>query len=486
MNRGGPSGGASHPPPASAKSLESVRLTRVLLSLWAGYAGYTMARRPFSVARSEIEEETGISKFASSSVDTAFLLCYTVAQLMYGSYIKGRYSPRSILLAGLVGSALCCLIVALSSSGLMFTLAWGLNGCFQAAGWASCVTILTPWLASSERGRIMGIWGTNMAVGGILGNVITSYLMGRGFSWRWAVAADVVILIAVAVYMGSTLIHHPNLAGFLSSQQSADGLTWHDLTSDDGHFTVDGEFVPRVSGELGNSKAANGNATAAGPSSVGSGSEGRLSFGETLRVPGIAAISASYFFHKLVRYALMFWLPYYFNKELGYSIVAAGYMSASVDVGGVLGSVSAGFFSDWYAGGTRRAQATLFFVIGMAISTALFVVMRGALVGSVAACCFVSGLTGFFAFAIDSLMSGSYLQDYCERVNVIPYLGAISGVVGGIGAAGSIASGYLTVALSGASWNVLFSVLAAMTVFAGGLMWTPIRAEMMTPPSRKL
>lgn len=484
MNR--PMQGGTHPPAASTRSLESVRMSRVLVSLWAGYAGYTMARRPFSVARSEIESETGISKFASSSVDTAFLLCYTIAQLMYGSYLKGHYSPRAILLIGLVGSAFCCFVVAISSSGLMFSLAWGLNGCFQAAGWASCVTILTPWLASSERGRIMGIWGTNMAVGGILGNVITSFLMGRGLSWRWAVIADVLILLVVALYMAGTLIHHPNLAGFVSSQQAADGQTWSSLTSDDGYFTVDGELVTRTSGEIGgagtNKGNINNNASALPPAQ----SEGRLTFLETLRVPGIAAISASYFFHKLVRYALMFWLPYYFNKELGYSIVAAGYMSASVDVGGVLGTVFAGFFSDWYAGGSRRAQATLFFVIGMSVSTALFVVLRAALATSVAACCFVSGLVGFFAFAIDSLMSGSYLQDYCERINVIPYLGAISGVVGGIGAAGSIAQGYLTVALSGASWNILFSMLALMTAFAGSLMWTPIRAEMMSASSRKL
>lgn len=460
---------------AGSPSFLSFRMTRVLVSLWFGYAGYTMARRPFSVARSSIEIETGLTTFESSSVDTAFLLAYTVGQLMYGSYVKGRYSSRAILLIGLIGSAASCLVVALSSSGLVFMLSWAANGLFQAAGWASCVTILTPWLSSNERGRVMGLWGTNMAVGGIAGNVMTSYFMGAGMSWRIAVGADVVVLLIIALYMASSLVHHPNLAGYLSSKQTADGVgSWSELSGLPGYFNLDGEYIPSASGA--NGRKDNSSAIA----------DGRMSFVEVLRVPGMAAISASYFFHKLVRYALLFWLPYYFNKELGYSAASAGYISASVDVGGVLGSVAAGMFSDWYAGGTRRALAALYFVIGMAISTALFVVAKPLLATSVVACCFTSGLVGFFAFAIDSLMSGSYLQDYCERINVLPYLGAISGVVGGIGAAGSIAQGYLTVAFSNASWDVLFMALSFMTAGAGALMWTPIKAEMMTVPSKHL
>jgi sugar phosphate permease len=34
----------------------------------------------------------------------------------------------------------------------------------QAVGRASCMIVITPWLACSERGVIiMGIWGTTMA-----------------------------------------------------------------------------------------------------------------------------------------------------------------------------------------------------------------------------------------------------------------------------------------------------------------------------------
>lgn len=469
--------------PQPGRHFTSYRLRYVLASTWAGYAGYTMARRPFSVARSVIEQDVGISKYESGTVDTAFLLAYTVAQLFYGSLLKGRYSPKNILVCGLIGSALCCLLLASSSSGFAFAAAWAMNGCFQAAGWASCITILTPWLNSNERGRIMGLWGTNMAAGGIIGNVVTSMLIGAGYSWRSAVLIDAFALVGIAAFMALTLVGHPNLAGFVSSAQQAEGVAWRTLTQGgEGYFTVDGAFVN--TGKPIDVNASSTSAASATNSSADNGS-GQLSFLETLRIQGIASISLSYFFHKLVRYALMFWLPYYFSKELHYTTVQAGYVASALDVGGVAGSVLSGIVSDKYAGGHRRATVILFFAAGMALSTAFFVLLKSFIASSMVGSVTVSFLVGFFAFAIDSLMSGSYLQDYCERINVLPYMGAISGVVGGIATAGSIAQGYLTVAVSDASWDTLFGILALLTVFAGLLMWTPVKMELASHSVKK-
>jgi hypothetical protein len=64
-------------------------------------------------------------------------------------------------------------------------------------------------------------------------------------------------------------------------------------------------------------------------------------------------------------------------------------------------------------------------------------------------------------------------------------MGPISGLIGGLGSAGSIAQGALTVALTSESWTVLFAALAGLTAVAGGLMWRPIRIEIMQNRSSK-
>jgi sugar phosphate permease len=443
------------------ESFSKVRLLRVLLVTWLGYCGYTMARRPFTVARSEIQQETGLTKMQSGNVDTAFLIAYTVGQLMYGSYVKGRTSSRNILIIGLVGSALCCLLVSSVSSPLLFMLFWGANGAFQAAGWAACMSLLTPWLGPSERGSVMGIWGTNMAAGGILGNVVTSYLIGAGLSWRVAVEVDVCILIAISVVMWLLLVPHPNAVGLLSPQQAAEGMPVGDLRG--ATFDVEGQVVAnKLSAESTPKPAA-----AAGMSML-----------QTLSIPGIRDIGASYFCHKLVRYCLMFWLPYYLNTKLKYNTSTAGYVSSVLDVGGVLGSVVAGLASDWYGNGRKRAQSLFWCVAGMFVSIWAFVALEDSLEESVTVTCFVVFCVGLFSFAIDSLLTTSYLQDYCDRIGVLEHMGPISGLIGGLGSAGSIAQGGLTVALSNESWTVLYTALAALTALAGALMWRPIKIEL--------
>ena len=431
----------------------------MLIITWIGYSAYTMARRPFSVGRSEIERSTGISKFASSMVDTSFLIFYTIGQLLYGSHIKGYLSSKNILALGLLGSACCCAVIAVSSSSVLFVISWGANGAFQAVGWASCISVVTPWLSSSERGAIMGLWGTNMAAGGIAGNALSGYLLGYG-GWRAAFMTNGMIMLIVVGILHFLLKSHPNAEGILSPQQLAEGRSVHELVGS--CSTVDGECV------FGDSEQ---------PSSEKKGLPGsQLSLRETLCIPGISGVAASYFFHKLVRYCLMFWLPYYFNRELHYTPSMAGYASAALDLGGVAGSVIGGYFSDWYCDGKRRATTVNIFSVGMFFSLLGFVLLREFL-WTVVGGATIAFACGFCAFAVDSLLTTSLLQDIADRQGAMQHLGAISGVVGGIGTLGSVFQGVLITVLSEQSWEILFGSLALLTLLAAGLLTPSIKIE---------
>ncbi len=89
----------------------------------------------------------------------------------------------------------------------------------------------------------------------------------------------------------------------------------------------------------------------------------RSSFWTILRLPGLISYGCAYFCLKLIRYALLFWLPYYLTVSLAYSketagkhqafLTTIGYLSTSFELGGIIGVVIAGWMSDRLVPGNR-------------------------------------------------------------------------------------------------------------------------------------
>jgi sugar phosphate permease len=95
-----------------------------------------------------------------------------------------------------------------------------------------------------------------------------------------------------------------------------------------------------------------------------------VSFMEILAIPRLKMLMLSYFFVKIVRYCLLFWLPFYLSQEYKMSVAVAGYMSCIYDLGGVLGGLACGIIGDKYFEGKRTVLgalscALLTFAIGL-------------------------------------------------------------------------------------------------------------------------
>uniref|UniRef100_A0A7S1MAH2 Major facilitator superfamily (MFS) profile domain-containing protein n=1 Tax=Neobodo designis TaxID=312471 RepID=A0A7S1MAH2_NEODS len=454
------------------------RLLRILAVSWVGYAAYSMGRRPLSVARAVISKDTGLTVAETGAVDTAFLIMYTVGQLAFGPIQRTTgWSARALLAAGLGGSALTLFLFASCSTVTGMSLAWGLNGLLQAVGWASCMIVVSPWLGTSERGFVMGVWGTTMAVGGVLGNTVTPIAIGATHSWRGGTSVIAMIMLGAAALLWLLLGQHPNAHGYLAPAQAAAGVqSMEDLQRGRGNGgaatrTVEGEVVAEE--VKGASKSQD-----AGNSAGGAHSEASKYTATYLlwRVPGVLGICTSYFCAKLVRYVLMFWLPFYFTDALHHGTGMAGLLASALDVGGIVGSIGSGVLSDRYHGGRRRAGFTVL------LSAAMVLCLAGFSLGSAFATNPVYALVvgfacGACAYGIDSVMTGSLVQDFAERQGLAPQLGAISGLVGGLGTLGSVLQGPFTVAVSGLSWEVLFGILQLLTVASMAALYRPWRLE---------
>jgi sugar phosphate permease len=494
-----------------------------------------MLRRPLTVVRSRMIDAHEMTLDESAIIDTCFLAAYTAGQLWYAT-IRAHlpFPSRRILTLGLAGSALCVAAFGLLPfpSAVVRCVLWAALGLVQAVGWASCLVVLTPWLEPSERGTVMGVWGTNMALGGVLGNGVSArVLTSTDGSWSSVFVVCAMLAGAAALVMPWWLAPHPNAVGLRTAAQAGDArfagadarspsdiegewiaaarqvateMDTHNNQQQHGAGDCKSNGSAGTNGATGNDSSNSGgvavpigaassntgNASSHDRSNSGSNSNGSgnlfhidsstkeaMMTGHVSRIPGVLGIAVSYFFHKLVRYVLMMWLPFYLTRTLNIDAASAAYMSTSFDFGGIFGTVGAGYLADFFGGGGRKALTVSMLAVVMSATLLAFAVgLNGTSSFLTLTLCFVAGGCGF---GIDSLMTGSLLQDHCDKLGVSPRIGAVGAFVGAIGTLGSILQGPFTVVFAAMSWGSLFVLMVVMTGVALVALLPVVRMETM-------
>jgi OPA family sugar phosphate sensor protein UhpC-like MFS transporter len=190
-----------------------------------------------------------------------------------------------------------------------------------------------------------------------------------------------------------------------------------------------------------------------------------------LKNPIVWIISIMYFFTKMGRYALLFWLPYYMVEHLGYNLAEAGYTSILYEAAGFVGIIASGYVSDKLFQ-ARRMPVGALGMWGLAI-TCLFHPQLAA--WSHLGNAIGISLMGFFTYGPDALMSGAAAIDACSPKAA----GLASGVINGVGSLGQMIAGfvvaYITVQFG---WDTLFYFFVAISLIAGCLLaikwnWVP-------------
>ena len=150
------------------------------------------------------------------------------------------------------------------------------------------------------------------------------------------------------------------------------------------------------------------------------------SYMKVVMMPGILNLGASYFFIKLARYTLMFWLPFYLAKEHGYGAAEAAYISTLFDFGGVAGSLACGALSDRVFGGKRLLVAG-----PMCVFTGMLLLAYPGFAGEgIRTNCVFLFLIGFNVAGPDSVLGGASTTDVCENNGMLAVLTTACGTCG--------------------------------------------------------
>lgn len=313
---------------------------RMLFAAMFCYLFFYTGRQTFGFAIPGIQAEFGASKETLGWVSAALLWCYAVGQAINGN-IGDKFGGRRVMSAGAILSCVTNWAVSFSTSIFSLGALWGLNGYFQAMGWAPGSRLLSNWFGKHERGRIFGFYVFAAGMASVL-SFVTSILVVHiwQLDWRWIFRLPVLLMLVGGIAFYLIARERPEDMGFASPHDDAD-----DDDDDAGSAGTDTESSwQRYKAVLSN---------------------WRLMLG-----------SLAIGFQNSARYGLLVWVPVHFLGSDGAgagassSFIDPQWISVALPIGMAIGAATNGWVSDNVFGSKRYLAIVLY--MALATVTSLF------------------------------------------------------------------------------------------------------------------
>src|SRR5215831_2371989 len=393
---------------------------RVFLAGWGMYAAYYFCRKNLSVVMPMMARDSHYGNFDLAQLVFVFSLAYAFGQFAAGA-LADRFGGRFTGVLGAVISAACTAAMAAFANDRQALLLLQIgNGLGQGCGWTACLKVLRAWFERKERGTVMAWWGTCYVLGGFLATVFATFAATQMFllpdlGWRRGFLFPAVILGAAAVWFALAVRNSPEETGLPA------------CAPDEGEHP------------------------------------GKGSAWEAARTPEVWILAGMYFFLKITRYSLLFWLPLYLVQRMQYSAEWAGYTSSLFELVGFSGALIAGYVSDRLLKGRRYpvGASMLFGLAGwLVVHPVIGRLGPGAMAISIS-------VLGILVYGPDLLMSGP------ASVDAVPgeHAARAAGIVNGVGSLGQLISAYVVaVVVSRFGWDQLFTFFLICAAAAGALL----------------
>jgi MFS transporter, OPA family, glycerol-3-phosphate transporter len=411
---------------------------QIVWTIWLTYGAFYFCRTNLAVALPGIEEEYGYDKVEMSVVLLSLKITYGIGQFLNGQLAE-RLSPRVMLAIGMIGSAALNVAFGFGTALYFFLFVWAMNGYCQSLGWTPCVRVLGNWVPVRHRGWAMGIVGTGYQLTAGLTFIVAGVAVSW-FGWRGAVWGPPAILFAAALAMLVLLRDSPPDGNSNSTGQVNRKLDRHRRSfATNLKLTLTNSALWLLALSLGMLNACRYGFIDWGVSHLYSVEKARLQLDTVRMVENNAALLDAAVLSSAVKYAV---LP----------------------IGGIMGSLWAGWASDRYFG-SRRAPVIcgLLIVLGC-LTLAYDSVARASFVGTLLMLLAI----GFTIFGPQVLLVGTAPADLAKEGTAAAAAGFVN-CMGYFGAAvlGDLLTGHLAEYYG---WNVAIFMWAAWAFLAAALV----------------
>lgn len=305
---------------------------RILYSMFFGYALYYFTRKSFIFAMPGLIEELGMDKAQLGMLGTIFSFSYGFSKFAAG-IMSDRSNPRYFMALGLFMTGVVNIFFGMSSSLMMFAFFWGLNGWFQGFGWPPCARFLTHWYSHSERGSWWSTWNISHNVGAFIIPWVIGFAL-QYFGWRFAMYVPGVICMLGAFVLVNRLRDTPESLGLPPIEK------WR-------NDYVSSSVRPGHEAEKPSTK--------------------EILFEYVLKNKYIWLLAIAYLFVYIVRTGVNDWTALFLKESKGYTTLEANGCVSLFEVGGAVGSLTAGWASDRIFG-AKRGPVNVIFALLMFIS----------------------------------------------------------------------------------------------------------------------
>ncbi len=303
----------------------------VFLSATIGYSLFYVCRLSLNVIKKPIVDAGILSESQLGMIGSALFFSYAVGKLTNG-FLADRSHIRRFMSTGLLLSALINLALGFTSSFMIFTIVWGLNGWFQSMGAAPSVVSLSRWFSNRERGTYYGIWSASHSIGKAITFVGVAFIVSFS-GWQWGFWGAGLIGLAGAVLVAVFLHDSPESKGLPSIA---------DFKNDHAEVSTKGKSVGALQREV-------------------------------LKNPYIWILAISSALMYFSRYAIESWGIFYLEAQKGYTNLEASSIVAVSAISGIIGTVVSGIISDRFFNGSRNVTALVAGILNVtAISLFLF------------------------------------------------------------------------------------------------------------------
>lgn len=406
------------------------------------------------------------------AIDSVYLVFYALGMLVSGHLAERMHLTYFLSL----GMFLVAITTSLFGMGYFleihslwfYFMAQAVAGVIQATGWPSVVACMANWFSKSRRGFIMGIWNMHTSIGNILGSVIAGFFVNEMWGLSFIVPGCIAAVFGVLTFL--LLVPYPEEVGCAPERppvnfgrfSSVLNINKNKTPSQSGYATPvslagsSGEYLqePRSDDEeeesepLINSLPENKKA---------------ITLWGALKIPGVVEFSLCLFFAKLVSYTFLFWLPAYIHDTGSFNPSEAADLSTLFDLGGIMGGILAGYFSDK----TEASALTCTVMLIGAVPSLLLYYSYGAM--NLATSISLLLVMGVFVQGPYSLITTAVCADLGTHSSLSGSKSAVATVTAIIDSTGSLGSAIgplLCGFIVPIGWGYVFATLTSATVCA--------------------
>ena len=326
------------------------------------YFFFYTGRQSFGFAIPGIQREFGLSKEALGWASTCLLWCYAIGQAINGN-LGDKFGGRRVMTAGAILSCVANWVVSFAVGFKSLAIPWGVNGYFQALGWAPGSRLLSNWWEAGERGKVYGFYVFAAGCASVL-SFITSILVVNvlQLDWRWIFRLPVLLMLLGGVAFYLIARERPEDLGFKSPDTGI----------------ADAQVAKHARLEI--------------ESEESSWSRYKAVLGN----PKLLIASLAIGFQNAARYGLIVWVPVHFlGKDWAQAadgMIDPAWISVALPVGMAFGALTNGWISDKVFGSKRYKAIVLYMLLGALASIGMYLLPTR--IGGL----FLLFLAGFFVY----------------------------------------------------------------------------------------